>query len=226
MVKILFFLNEYAVLIFIALIIPFIIAFRKFRKSIHQKNEALFGLEKEISHRNRTAAISILWLIGLLALGELIVVLFVIPSYPDLNLISNPTQDIVSLPASTIPPEILATLMARTPDQTPTSTSSSCIPGLIMITTPKAGDQIRGKISLIGTANIPNFGFYKYEFTNSGTEDWVTIQAGREIVIDDLLGDWDTSEITPGDYLLRLVVLDNQGQVYPACEIQVRIVQP
>lgn len=219
-------MNEYAVLIFIALIIPFIIAYRKFRKSVLEKREALFGLEKEISNRNRTAAISILWLIGLLAFGEFLVVFLIIPSHPDLNLFFNPTQNIVSLPASTIPPEILATLLARTPDQTSTLTSPSCIPGIIMITTPKAGDQIRGKISLTGTANIPNFGFYKYEFANTGTEDWVTIQAGREIVIDGKLGDWDTSEIAPGDYLLRLVVLDNQGQVFPACEIPVRIVQP
>jgi len=224
--KILLFLNEYSVLIFIVLIFPFIIAYRKYRKSVHQKNEALFGLEKEISNRNRTSSISIMWLIGLLAIGEIIVVFFVIPSYPNLKPFSNPTQDTFSLPASTIPPEILATLMARTPDQTSTLTSSSCIPGIIMITTPKAGDQIRGKISLTGTANIPNFGFYKYEFANPGTEDWVTIQAGRELVIDGILGDWDTSEIAPGDYLLRLVVLDNQGQVYPACEIPIRIVKP
>ena len=37
------------------------------------------------------------------------------------------------------------------------------------------------------------------------------------------LGQWDTGTLAPGDYQLRLVVSDNQGQALPACVITVRV---
>jgi hypothetical protein len=37
------------------------------------------------------------------------------------------------------------------------------------------------------------------------------------------LGDLNTSILTPGDYLLRVVVLDNATQVIGTCVISIRI---
>ncbi len=83
---------------------------------------------------------------------------------------------------------------------------------------------MKGKIVLIGTVNIPNFGFYKYEVAALGSDTWATISAGREIVIDSKLGEWITTALIPGDYQLRLVVTDNQGQELQACVVSVRVV--
>jgi hypothetical protein len=129
-------------------------------------------------------------------------------------------------PTITIPPELLATIGVLTPESTPTAQTTGCIPGQIMITSPKPGDVIKGQVILIGTANIPNFGFYKYEFSALGTDVWSTIQANREVKQDVELGGWDTSEVSPGDYNLRLVVLDNQNNELPPCIVPVRVAAP
>jgi hypothetical protein len=78
----------------------------------------------------------------------------------------------------------------------------------------------------MGTANIPNFGFYKYEFAPIGSGIWGTIVAKNIPIQDGNLGSWDTSAIAAGDYQLRLVVSDNQGNDLPACVIPVRIKAP
>jgi hypothetical protein len=43
-------------------------------------------------------------------------------------------------------------------------------------------------------------------------------------VRDDLLGRWDTTALTPGDFQLRLVVSDNQGQQEPPCIVVLRVI--
>jgi hypothetical protein len=58
----------------------------------------------------------------------------------------------------------------------------------------------------------------------AGSDSWSTILANNQIVQDGELGRWDTAEITPGDYKLRLVVTDNQGNAMPACVVPVSIV--
>ena len=56
-------------------------------------------------------------------------------------------------------------------------------------------------------------------------------QGGRLVIVDQPLGGsgsgtWDTSQLVPGDYLLRLVVTDNVNNLFPACVISVRVVAP
>jgi hypothetical protein len=109
---------------------------------------------------------------------------------------------------------------------TATAQATGCIPGQIDITTPKSGDTVNGSIELVGTADVPNFGFYKYEFAPLGSDTWATILANNKVIQDGNLGNWDTSAITPGDYQLRLVVSDNQGNNLPACVVPVRIIAP
>jgi hypothetical protein len=93
-----------------------------------------------------------------------------------------------------------------------------------MLTSPAAGDEIKGTIELVGTVNVPNFGFYKYEVARLGSDTWATISADRNTVNNGKIGAWNTTALTPGDYQLRLVVTDNQGKVMPACVVPVRIV--
>jgi len=91
------------------------------------------------------------------------------------------------------------------------------------ITSPKPGDEISGTVTLVGTVNLPNFGFYKYEVALRGTDIWSTISAQSDTKKNEELGILNTTVLTPGDYLLRVVVLDNSTQVIGTCIITIRI---
>ena len=117
----------------------------------------------------------------------------------------------------------MMTQFAGSPVQATLANIAGCIPGEIALSSPKAGEEIKGIIDLIGTVNVPNLGFYKYEVAPLGSDTWATISAGRNIVSDSSLGRWNTTALTPGDYQLRLVVTDNQGTALPPCVVPVRV---
>jgi hypothetical protein len=100
---------------------------------------------------------------------------------------------------------------------------SGCIPDQIMITFPEPGSDVSGIVRITGTANVPNFGFYKYEVAPRGTQDWATISANRDPKQNADLGEWNTSSLTNGDYFLRLVITDNVGASLEPCVIAVRV---
>ncbi|MGA2489359.1 MAG: hypothetical protein ABSF99_04110, partial [Anaerolineales bacterium] len=184
---------------------------------------AAYGLEREIAQRHMSQALSTLVVVGFLAFAEFVLVVFLVPNIPSLSQLDTPTMNPLFTPTSTFPLEFVETLGTGTPGSTPTAQATGCIPGQIDITSPKAGDQVQGSITLQGSANIPNFGFYKYEFAPIGSDNWATIVASNTVVQNNTLGNWDTSTIATGDYQLRLVVTNNQGNALPACVIPVRI---
>jgi len=42
-------------------------------------------------------------------------------------------------------------------------------------------------------------------------------------MLDAELNPWDTTNLTPGDYQLRLVAINNLGEALPPCVIPVRV---
>jgi hypothetical protein len=226
MAAVLSFFIRLAPLIFSLLALGVLFGLRRMGKAHREMREAAFGLEREIAQRHTRMAISTLVLVGILALAEFTLVVFLVPNIPALSLLATSTMNPLLTPTSTFPLEFVQTLGAGTPATTATVAASGCIPGQIDISSPKPGAQIQGAIPLKGTATIPNFGFYKYEFAPIGTEAWAAIRASRTPVQDGDLGTWDTSAIATGDYQLRLVVTDNQGNELPACVIPVRIKAP
>jgi len=217
------FLASYEALIYILLAIGGMFAFRWLWRSWRESQTAVYRMEREFSSRRlgQSAAISIL--IAALFCVEFFMATFIIPGLPSNALISTPTLDLISTPTGTLSPEIM-TQFANLPLQTLVANVTGCTPNQIMLTSPKPGEEVKGTIVLVGTVNIPNFGFYKYEVAPQGSDTWATISAGREIVVNSKLGEWITTALTPGDYQLRLVVTDNQGQALPACVVPVRVV--
>jgi len=226
MAAILHFFTSYAILIYLLLVIGLMFAIRSLVRARREMGESLYGLERETAHRHTSQAVAALSLIVFLAIAELVLTVFLAPNLPALSLLVTSTMNPLITPTNTFPPELLATIGVLTPVSTPTAQTTGCIPGQIMITSPKPGDVVKGQVILVGTANIPNFGFYKYEFSPLGTDVWSTIQANREVKQDVELGLWDTSEVSPGDYNLRLVVIDNQGNTLPPCFVPVRVATP
>ncbi len=220
------FFNSYAILIYLLLVIGLIFSVRSLAKARHEMSGSLFGLERESAHRHTSQAIAAVSIIFILGLAELVLIVFLTPNVPALSMLVTPTLNPLSTTTGTIPPGLLATIGVTNSLSTVTPKSTGCNPGQIMITAPKPGFIVKGQVELLGTADIPNFGFYKFEFSPFGSNVWATIGADRKIVQDSSLGNWDTSEVTPGDYNLRLVVIDNQGNALPPCVIPLRVAVP
>jgi hypothetical protein len=226
MSDILHFFSSYSFLIFLLLGIGLLFAIRSLLRARYELGESFYGLEREAATRHMNQAIAALSTIIFFTFSELVLTVLLTPNLPASSLVTTSTMNPLYTPQYTIPPGLLATLGVLTAVSTPIAQTSGCIPGQINITSPNPGDVIKGQVIITGTANIPNFGFYKYEFAPLGTDVWFTIQANREIKMDSELGFWDTSEITPGDYNLRLVVLDNQNNALQPCIVPVRIAAP
>ena len=221
MVILLKFFAGYAPLIYLVLALGFIFTVRGLIRSLRARQMAVFGLERELSQGQLNRSLASLILVLLLFMAELLLQAFLVPTLPSLQVLSTPTLSVLSSPGVTL--VVPGSPESGTPEATPTAQTSDCIPGQIMITAPKAGATLTGVVTVTGTANIPDFGFYKYEFKLMGGDTWSTILAGRDVVQDGELGLWDTSQLTNGDYLLRLVITNNQGNSFPACMVQIRI---
>jgi hypothetical protein len=219
------FLDSYEPLIYIALGLGALFSFRWLWLSWREWQQSVFKLEREFSLRRMSQAFAISLLVVLLFCAEFVMASFVIPGLPAQVFIPTPTLDLLALPSGTLSPEVMTQIAAASP-AAPSANMQGCIPGQLMITSPKPGEEIRGKIEITGTVNIPDFGFYKYEVAPRGGDTWATIAAATDPRKDSSLGIWDTTALTPGDYQLRIIATDNQGRAVPPCVIPIQVQAP
>ncbi len=217
-------LATYEPLIYIALAIGGLFIFRRMYLSWREWRNAVFGLEREFALRRLGQATGLGILVLILLFAQFYIVTFIAPTLPAAGVLITPTLRLIAAPAVTLSPED-ATQAALFPVTQPVQSGmSGCEPERIMITEPSSGSEIRGTVVLTGTADVPNFGFYKYEFAPAGTTNWATISAGASPVREGELGKWDTTALANGDYFLQLVVIDNVGVTLEPCVIAVRVV--
>ncbi len=223
MVAIYGFLSTYEGLIYFFLVLGGLFLGRWLWRTWKAWRGAIYSLEREISQQRfvRALALSLVWLA--LLLGEFVVTSFIVPSIPPSAFIPTPTVDLLVTPTGTISAELAATLDAR-PTPAAANFGEGCIPEQKIVDSPAPGQELSGIVELIGTVDIPQFGFYKFEVSPAGAENWSTVFAGREVIHDDVLGRIDTGELTPGDYELRLVITDNLGEALPPCVIPIRVI--
>jgi len=212
-------LETYSPLVYIVLVMMGLYAFRRMWSTWREWHDSVYTLEREFALRRLGGATAFGFLVLLLFFGEFYIVTFVTPSLPAADALTTPTLDLLAEPVGTV------SVDGVVPLETPETQSgmSGCVPEQIMLTAPKPGEEISGTTILSGTADVPNFGFFKYEIAPQGTDNWTTISAGSKPVKDDELGRWDTTAITNGDYFLQLVILDNVGQTLEPCVIAVRV---
>jgi hypothetical protein len=186
---------------------------------------SIFGLEREQAAKsfNRAVAMLAIILAGLVAV--FIVATFVGPTMP---VSARPTvvPTISLIKTEQVPGE--GSGNGSQPDQTPIGTldSSGCLNPTSTLTYPISGDELRGVVEITGTANIENFAFYKIEYLSTEPDSiWRAISAGTEMVMDDVLGTWDTSLVPTGDYRFRLVVTDTAGNAPLPCVVQIRVLR-
>jgi hypothetical protein len=219
------FLASYEALIYIVLAIGALFSLRWLWNSWTEWRQALYKLEREFSLRRMSQGLTISLIIIILFCTEFAVASFVLPGLPADVFLSTPTLDLLATPAGTLSPEVM-TQIAAAPPAAQTSTAQGCVPDQVMITAPEPAEEISGIVDIQGSVSAPNFGFYKYEVAPQASETWVTISAGRTTKNNESLGLWDTTALTPGDYQLRVVVIDNQGEALPPCIIPVRVMAP
>jgi hypothetical protein len=220
------FLGTYEVLIYFVLAIGAAFGLRWSWRAWNEWRHARYSLEREFALRRLGQAVAALMLVVGLFCLELFTATFAVPGLPASVVLPTGTLDVFATPTGTISAE-LATQLALTPrPEQGGGTGQGCIADKIEITSPKAGSEIQGTVDIVGSANVTDFGFYKYEVAPRGSDTWGTISAGRDKVKNGSLGQWDTTALAPGDYSLRLVVSDNQGRALPACVIQIRIMPP
>lgn len=78
----------------------------------------------------------------------------------------------------------------------------------VAITTPAAGEVLRGSVTVTGMLEVPSFASARLDFAYASdqTGTWFTLQTFSSPVVDSTLAVWDTTAITDGDYILRLRV--------------------
>lgn len=95
----------------------------------------------------------------------------------------------------------------------------------VVITFPGSGSAVQGLLQINGTANVSGFQSYRLEFApaTSSSPSWFLIHHQTAPVNDDILGEWDTSILTDGDYSLRLAVDNGTDQPVIALVEGIRI---
>lgn len=226
------FFRAYEIWIYLILGFGGIFYIRKFILAWQELQATTFGLERESAQGRLNSAAAVLVLLLALVMVEFVLVSFIAPATPGAIPLLTPTLDLLATPTTTLaptpsplggtPPAITATL----PAQPVAPVGNACIPGQVVITFPQEGGQISGIVEILGTVNIPNFGFYKLEMKRPEETTWLTILAGNEIKQEAVLGAWNTSLLPPGNYQLSLVAVDNQGASQAPCIVQINIASP
>jgi hypothetical protein len=224
------FFRAFEVWIYLLLLLAGLIYIRKFYSSWQELRGAGFGLERDNAQARLNQAASVIVLLISMAVAEFVLVSFIAPAVPGAEPLLTPTLSLLATPTITLGPESLQlgvqqvvsnTVVAPTP--TSPAADNGCVSGKIEVDSPRTGQEVRGVVEVTGTAKIPNFGFYKIEMKRPDETVWLTIQAGNTITQSAKLGDWDTRRLSPGEYQLSLVVVDNQARSSLPCVVQVRV---
>jgi hypothetical protein len=214
------FLHEYEIFLYILVGLISVIYIRRFLSAWKDARQAIFGLEREMAGQHMRTNASILVALVVLVLFAFMSTTFLRPMLPQVVVQATPT---VQLPTA----QPLALNLGAGAEVTPTvevAGSQNCVVGQIELSDPKNGATVTGVITLKGVINVQDFGFYKYEYSTPGSSTWMIIAANGTIDPEGTLGLWETSLLTPGDYLLRLVVTDNRSNVIGVCVIGVVVI--
>jgi len=186
-------------------------------------NRTLFGLEKETALHKQNGALGMLLILFALA-GFVYMTSHIDPNFglasaqisqtPSATPLASPTPivgEATLAPGVTPPPLVVDSSGCNNPNAT--------------LTQPQPHQKISGSFQVQGTANIPNFAFYKFEINGVPTNGaWIPLNVGNKPVTNGLLGSFDSSPYEPGEYVFRLVVVDSAGNSPPPCEVVVVLV--
>jgi len=148
---------------------------------------------------------------------------------------AQPTTPSISPTSTQVAAPVVPTTTRPTasPTTTPTQVNACVQDPAAMITRILSQNRIadfsklvvlQGTVYLYGTANKPDLQYSKIEFS-ADKKTWVEIGTQvKGITADSYYGAWQTTNVTDGDYWLRLLVVDKTGNyAEPQCPIRVTV---
>lgn len=207
-----------------------------------ERQQAVFSLEREAAV-NRTHSLLRIAILLLAVMGAVYAIgRYLAPAIEPVIAQADPTPTpvfLIDTPTPTpLPPTETATVTATptprpratprplptlppTPTAAPAVARPNCPDSRAVIIEPGAGQQIRGAVQVIGTAQTDSFQYYKIEFKPVAAPGDFNFYLRRDApVINASLGVWDTTGLAPGEYLLRLVTVDITGN-FGECTVRV-----
>jgi hypothetical protein len=198
---------------------------------------AFYPMEREAARDLRARALStVASLIAVLG-GTYILVAIVEPNLgnapdqptptPVVFLTPEPTGTPYHLLFSTITPTI-SLLGGEAPASVAAEgyRGADCLTGAFL-TAPAEGEIVSGQVGVEGEANILNFAQYRFEVRGPATDGvWAVVGNFNRAVVSGYLGAWDSTSLLPGEYTLRLVVFDADGNFVTPCEVGIVVQSP
>jgi hypothetical protein len=108
--------------------------------------------------------------------------------------------------------------------QPPSAPAADCPDPRVRITYPAAGAIISGVTNFIGSANLPNQAYYKFEYKPADSPIWQYLtRVDGKVVSNDKLMDFFTTSVPPVAYDFRLMAVDRAGNYPEPCVIRVSV---
>ena len=226
MLELFHFLVDYQLWIYAILGVLALLYLSRLIGAWRERYTTIFGLEREDAQRRLNSALAIFILLVLLIGAEFVIVTFVVPEWPLVMLTSTPEQEeeflINRSDESAL--TIISTPEGASANPAVSSITAGCIPGQLEWLEPKTGDVIDGSYTLRATVNLQDMAWYNWAYASVQEPDnWKTLSAGNLPVIEGDLGLWATSQVSNGDYTLRLTVYDLNNEELSPCDIHIRV---
>jgi hypothetical protein len=235
-------IEQHTIWLYGACLLAILYFIRSYWVAHRQRENTVFTIEKEIAAHREGRAMS-----GVGAVLGIAVVITGIKYYV------VPTVDVASMarptPTLTIPVPTTAVVIAtRTPtpepeattpkpDVTPTPSPTesaaptntppppapACADPNVCITSPGMGATVSGMVAIVGTADHPQFQFYKVEYGQGEQPGaWHVINdVHRSPVHGGVLEQLNAGALPNGVYWVRLVVVDQSGNFPPPCQVRI-----
>jgi hypothetical protein len=98
-----------------------------------------------------------------------------------------------------------------------------CANPAVRISNVRSGATLRGTVTIIGTASLPTFSFYKLEVRPDNDPVWRNFATSQQPLVESALGRLDTTRFPAGLYWIQLTVVDNTGNIpVTPCAVRVR----
>jgi len=208
------------------------------------RSRSIFSLERENASVRMTRAFTGFIIVLGLMLGVYylsVVTPTIVPPPPNTP---TPTP-IVALPPTPTPPPLLPTptvTLTPLPPEIPTPFTVEETPTVVVptpdlsrgqlpncpnpganITQPGDGATVVGLVQISGSAATDDFDYYKFEFQDPASGEWVFVSRFDSQVSQGVLGTWNSDTVPPGEYSFRLVVVDSIGNFPEPCTVRLRV---
>jgi hypothetical protein len=225
---------DYAVWLYLLLGLVALLFVRTYLVARRERENAIFALEREQASGRMTQATMGFLVTIILVGGVFYTSQTLVEEIPLPEVTPTPTALIVLPPSPTPPPLLPTPTPTGTPRPRPTlppletevptpeasvGVLANCLNPGVRISEPGTGAGVSGVLQIVGSASIPDFWYYKFEFRGNGFGDWTFIQRFEEPISGGILGAWDTRSVPSGDYEFRLVVLEKSGNYPEPCVV-------